>query len=116
MSGTTIFSRPFSRPSTLRRLCAVGLTLATALVVAPAAPDAGPASAAAPLPAAAPVSAPVAARASDTAQTTPATFFRVGNFNVLGADHTAPGGNRKGWESGAVRMDRVVSLLQQNTL
>ena len=112
MSGTTILSRPSSRASALRRLCAVGLTLATALVVAPAAPDAGPASAAAPQPAAV----PVAARASDTAQTTPATFFRLGNFNVLGADHTAPGGNRKGWESGVVRMDRVVSLLQQNTL
>ncbi|MCP3422331.1 endonuclease/exonuclease/phosphatase family protein [Nocardioides pinisoli] len=101
-----------SRPSSVRRLCAVGLTLATALLVAPAAPDAGPASAAA----AEPAASPVAARLADTAQTTPATSFRVGNFNVLGADHTAPGGKRKGWESGTVRMDRVVSLLQQNTL
>ena len=35
---------------------------------------------------------------------------------MLGADHTAPGGNRKGWDSGVVRMDRVVTLLQQQEL
>ena len=63
----------------------------------------------------------VAASASASAsasviQTTPATFFRAGTFNVLGADHTAPGGNRKGWESGVVRTDRVVTLLQQQAL
>jgi hypothetical protein len=101
-----------SRPSSLRRLCAVGLTLATALLVAPAAPDGG----LAPASAAEPAATPVAARTMEVPQTTPATGFRVGNFNVLGADHTAPGGNRKGWEPGTVRMDRVVSLLGQNTL
>ena len=86
---------PRARPP-LRRLCAVGLTLATALLVAPAAPDGG----LAPASAAEPAAAPVAARTMEVPQTTPATGFRVGNFNVLGADHTAPGGNRKGWESG----------------
>lgn len=100
MSGTTTPSRP-SRPTTsgLRRVCAVGATLAAALVLAPAAP--------------------VAARATEatqTTQTTPATSFRVANFNVLGADHTAPGGNRKGWDSGVVRMDRVVTLLKDKRL
>jgi len=110
LSGTTAPSRT----SSLRRLCAGGLALATALLVAPAALD-GPATARAAEPAAA-TGATAASRALDTAQTTPATSFRVGNFNVLGADHTAPGGKRKGWESGVVRMDRVVSLLQQNSL
>ena len=55
-------------------------------------------------------------KASSVLQTTPATFFRAASFNVLGADHTAPGGNRKGWESGVVRMDRVVTLLGQQEL
>ncbi|WP_374457889.1 endonuclease/exonuclease/phosphatase family protein [Nocardioides sp.] len=54
--------------------------------------------------------------ASTAVQTTPATFFRAATFNVLGADHTAPGGNRKGWDSGVVRMDRVVTLLGQHDL
>ena len=108
MPGTTASSRP----SSLRRLCAVSLTLAAALLVAPAAPNAG----LAPASAVEPAATPVAARTLEVPQTTPATGFRVGNFNVLGADHTAPGGNRKGWESGTVRMDRVVSLLGQNTL
>lgn len=58
----------------------------------------------------------VAEKASTAVQTTPATFFRAATFNVLGADHTAPGGNRKGWESGAVRMERVVTLLGQQDL
>ncbi|TGN64639.1 hypothetical protein EXE59_12200 [Nocardioides eburneiflavus] len=109
MSGTTAPSRTSVRPSPggLRRLCAIGATLAAALVLAPAAPDAAGGAAEA-----APAAAPVAARATETAQTTPATFFRVANFNVLGADHTAPGGNRKGWDPGVVRMDRVVTLLK----
>jgi hypothetical protein len=54
--------------------------------------------------------------ASTAVQTTPATFFRAATFNVLGADHTAPGGNRKGWDSGVVRMDRVVTLLGEHDL
>ncbi|MBC2933878.1 endonuclease/exonuclease/phosphatase family protein [Nocardioides sp. zg-1228] len=116
LSGTTAPARTSSArsprsPRSLRRLCVGGLALATALLVAPAATD-GPATARA----AEPAATPVAARALDTAQTTPATSFRVGNFNVLGADHTAPGGKRKGWESGVVRMDRVVGLLQENLL
>ncbi|WP_210504545.1 endonuclease/exonuclease/phosphatase family protein [Nocardioides xinjiangensis] len=108
MSGTTTSSRSTRPPVTgLRRLCATSLALATALLIAPATPDAlAPAAAAA----------PVAARVADTPQTTPATSFRVANFNVLGADHTAPGGNRKGWDSGVVRMDRVVTLVKENAL
>jgi len=95
MLGTTVPQRT-ARP--LRRLCAVALTLATGLLLAPSAPAS-------------------AAAVSDVAvQTTPATSFRVGTFNVLGADHTAPGGNRKGWDSGVVRMDRVVSILADKEL
>ena len=100
MLATTTPSRP------LRRLCAVALTLASsALLVAPPAPASPPA-------------APRAATAEDASvpQTTSATSFRVGTFNVLGADHTAPGGNRKGWDSGVVRMDRVVTLLRDKAL
>jgi endonuclease/exonuclease/phosphatase family metal-dependent hydrolase len=93
-------------PRPLRRLCAVALTLAcSALLVAPPAPASPPAAPRATL-----------AEAASVPQTTPATSFRVGNFNVLGADHTAPGGNRKGWDSGVVRMDRVVTLLKEREL
>ena len=87
------------------RVLAAVLALSTAATVASAAPAA---------PAAQPRQA--ASSASSVLQTTPATFFRAGTFNVLGADHTAPGGNRKGWESGVVRMDRVVTLVQQQEL
>jgi endonuclease/exonuclease/phosphatase family metal-dependent hydrolase len=93
-------------PRPLRRLCAVALTLAcSALLVAPPAPASPPAAPRATL-----------AEAASVPQTTPATSFRVGNFNVLGADHTAPGGNRKGWDSGVVRMDRVATLLKEREL
>ena len=61
MPGTTASPRP----SSLRRLCAVGLTLATALLVAPAAPDAGLAPAAAAEPAATPVAARTMDRPAD---------------------------------------------------
>ena len=81
------------------------LALSTAATVASAAPAQQPAQAQA-----------RSASASSVLQTTPATFFRAATFNVLGADHTAPGGNRKGWESGVVRTDRVVTLLQQQEL
>ena len=91
MLRTTASTRP------VRRLWALALTLGSALVLAPATPAA-------------------AVRATDAVQTTPATSFRVGTFNVLGADHTAPGGNRKGWDSGVVRMDRVVSILASRDL
>ena len=96
MLGTFSLPRP-SRP--VRRLCAAALTLATGLALAPA--TVAPASAA-------PLS-------DETIQTTPATSFRVASFNVLGADHTVAG-ERKGYESGVVRMDRVVSLLGDQQL
>lgn len=111
MSGTTISQRPSPSRRNRRLYGAVALTLAAALLLAPAAPDVSTAPAEA-----APVATQASARAAVATQTTPATFFRVGNFNVLGADHTAPGGNRKGWDSGVVRMDRVVALLKERTL
>lgn len=93
------------------RVLAAVLALSTAATVASAAP-------AQPLKvqSAAVQSSPAKAAAANVMQTTPATFFRAASFNVLGADHTAPGGNRKGWESGVVRTDRVVTLLQQQEL
>ncbi|MDZ5662765.1 hypothetical protein HN031_12805 [Nocardioides sp. zg-1308] len=100
MFGSSLFRLPRpSRPA--RRLGAVALTLATGLALAPA----GGVS-----------SASAVAVTDDALQTTPATAFRVGTFNVLGADHTAPGGNRKGWDPGVVRMDRVVSLIGEHEL
>lgn len=42
------------------------------------------------------------------------TTFRVASFNVLGASHTAPGGNRKGWASGSTRMDWAWSLINSS--
>jgi endonuclease/exonuclease/phosphatase family metal-dependent hydrolase len=95
MLGTTASPRS-ARP--LRRLGAVALALASGLLLAPSAP------------------ASAAAVSDEAVQSTPATFFRVGTFNVLGADHTAPGGNRKGWDSGVVRMDRVVNILGEREL
>ena len=50
-----------------------------------------------------------------TDPTTPATF-RVASFNLLGAGHTAPGGNRPGWESGWTRMGYAVRLIQEERL
>lgn len=95
MFGTTAPQRT-TRP--VRRLCAVALTLASGLLLSPSAP------------------ASAAAVSDEAVQTTPATSFRVGTFNVLGADHTAPGGKRKGWDTGVVRMDRVVSILGDRDL
>ena len=89
---------PQRAPRTARRLCAVALALASGLFLAPSSP------------------ASAVAVSDEAVQTTPATSFRVGTFNVLGADHTAPGGNRKGWDSGVVRMDRVVSILSDREL
>jgi endonuclease/exonuclease/phosphatase family metal-dependent hydrolase len=40
------------------------------------------------------------------------TVFRVSTFNVLGAGHTAKGGNKPGWASGVTRMHWVVDLLR----
>ncbi len=59
---------------------------------------------------------PAKAALATSPQTAPATFFRPATFNVLGADHTAPGGNRKGWDSGVVRIERVVQLITQNSV
>lgn len=56
------------------------------------------------------------ARTATATQSIPATSFRASTFNVLGADHTAPGGKRKGWDPGIVRMERVVQLLVNNDI
>jgi endonuclease/exonuclease/phosphatase family metal-dependent hydrolase len=40
------------------------------------------------------------------------TVFRVATLNVLGAAHTAKGGNKQGWASGTTRMHRAVELLR----
>jgi endonuclease/exonuclease/phosphatase family metal-dependent hydrolase len=44
------------------------------------------------------------------------TTFRVSSFNILGYDHTAPGGKhaKKGYADGAVRMKYAVQLLKSN--
>ena len=107
------FRRSFRRSLRARpvaRVLAAVLAMSTAATVASAAPAPQTALQTAPQPR------QVETAAASVLQTTPATFFRAASFNVLGADHTAPGGNRKGWESGVVRMDRVVTLLQQQEL
>ena len=94
-------SRGTFRARPLASLLAAVVALSTAATVASAAPAAQPRT---------------AETSASVAQTTPATFFRAATFNVLGADHTAPGGNRKGWDSGVVRMDRVVTLVKDKDL
>jgi hypothetical protein len=41
------------------------------------------------------------------------TKFRVASFNVLGADHTIPGGQKKGYADGAQRMKWAVQVLKR---
>lgn len=43
-------------------------------------------------------------------QTLP-TFFTISSFNVLGAGHTSPNGNKKGWALGTQRMKWAIRLL-----
>lgn len=72
------------------------------------------------------VGAPAQARSGagePTAETVPLesqpagpTRARVSTFNVLGASHTAPGGDRKGWETGVVRMGYAVRLIDEHAL
>jgi hypothetical protein len=40
------------------------------------------------------------------------TTFRVATFNVLGASHTSPGGNKKGWAPAGARMSWATSIVQ----
>ena len=44
------------------------------------------------------------------------TIFRLSSFNLLGAGHTAPGGDRPGWASGSTRMGWAVQLIDQNSI
>lgn len=94
---------------TLRRALAL---LGAAALVAPLAPSA----AAVRVPERASVPAVATTDPAAPTATIPATFFRAGTFNVLGADHTAPGGKRKGWDLGAVRVERVAQLLSGNDI
>jgi len=45
---------------------------------------------------------------------TPPTAFRVATFNVLGASHTAPGGNKRGWADGNTRMGWAISIIESS--
>ncbi|MCF6379805.1 alkaline phosphatase family protein [Nocardioides KLBMP 9356] len=103
------------------------LAVAATVAVASGSDPVGPAAPAAATTVASPTATPTTSSTSTTTaaprqaaltvpQTTPATFFRPATFNVLGADHTAPGGNRKGWDSGVVRIERVVQIIQQNSV
>ena len=40
------------------------------------------------------------------------TSFRVSSFNILGYDHTAPGGSKKGYADGAMRMKWATQLIK----
>jgi endonuclease/exonuclease/phosphatase family metal-dependent hydrolase len=40
------------------------------------------------------------------------TSFRVSSFNILGYDHTAPGGTKKGFADGAMRMKWAAQLIK----
>jgi hypothetical protein len=42
------------------------------------------------------------------------TFFTMSSFNVLGAGHTSPQGNKKGWAPGEKRMKWAIQLLQSH--
>lgn len=42
------------------------------------------------------------------------TQFTISSLNVLGAGHTAPGGNRPGWASGAKRMKWQTELMEEH--
>ncbi len=114
--ATTWSSRVIIRVGAISAALAVAATLASASGPSPVAPPTEAATAASTTSAATSESSMVRTAATTALQTTPATFFRPGTFNVLGADHTAPGGNRKGWDSGVVRIERVVQLITQNSV
>jgi len=46
----------------------------------------------------------------------PASQFRVSNFNLLGAGHTGPGGDKPGYASGYTRMGWSVQLLREHAI
>lgn len=105
------FAQPRSRLSA-RRWCATLLAAATALGAVALGLDPGKATAGGqtqepsrgPFPTweNAPVSGP--------------TSFKVSSFNVLGADHTGPGGNRKGFALGEVRMKWTWQMIKRHQL
>lgn len=56
----------------------------------------------------------VAAVPNADAQPAPAALFQLSSFNVLGAGHTASGGNRAGWANGWTRMGWANELIEAN--
>jgi hypothetical protein len=112
--ATTWSSRVIIRVAAISAALAVAATLASTAGPSPVGPVTGAATAAATT--SSTTSSTARSAATTALQTTPATFFRPGTFNVLGADHTAPGGNRKGWESGVVRIERVLQIITENSL
>ncbi len=53
--------------------------------------------------------------AADGLAADPATF-RIASFNVLGASHTAPGGNKRGYAGGTARIGWAVQLIRGNNV
>lgn len=53
--------------------------------------------------------------AADGLAAAPATF-RMASFNVLGASHTGPGGNKPGYAGGTSRMGWAVQLIRGNNI
>ena len=46
----------------------------------------------------------------------PDATFRIASFNVLGASHTAPGGNKRGYAGGTARIGWAVQLIRGNNV
>lgn len=55
---------------------------------------------------------------SPTTTPTPglATSFKMSSLNALGADHTAPGGNKRGWASGEQRMTWLSQIIRNKDI
>lgn len=64
----------------------------------------------------APGKAALSATTTLTDETVEPTVFRLSSFNLLGASHTAPGGDRKGWATGSVRMAWAAQLLNEQAI
>jgi endonuclease/exonuclease/phosphatase family metal-dependent hydrolase len=64
----------------------------------------------------APVAQPAPAPAVEAAATGAPVDLRVGSFNVLGSNHTGPGGNKPGWATGLQRTPGAAALIQSHDL
>lgn len=102
---------PFSRWYLTARVVATALAVATGLLlVAPGGRDAGPARTDRVEPVA------QKEKRSDTWRAPLRKGPRVGTFNVLGANHTEPGGDRKGWKRYGWRLRRAIPLMEKQNL